>query len=320
MPAISASAPGKIILFGEHAVVYNRPAIAVPVLQVSAHATIVADPLAPPHTVWIEAPMIGLTSRLEDLDPEHPIRVIFRLVMEKLNISHFPSAKVKLTSTIPIASGLGSSSATSVALTRVISTFLGRPFPDEAVNQVAFETEKIHHGHPSGIDNTVTTFARPIYYVKDQPMRWLTVGEPLVLVIGDSGEASSTAAVVSDLRQRWSQAPEAYEPLFDRVGEVAVRAREAIDHGDLAETGRLMSQNHALLQELDVSSNKLDQLVLAAMKAGALGAKMSGGGRGGNMIALAQNENEAVEIAGTLEAAGAVHALVTTVPTSGGKP
>lgn len=299
--------------------VYNRPAIAVPVLQVSARATIVADPLAPPRTVWIEAPLIGLSSRLEDLDPQHPIRVIFRLVMEKLNITHFPSAKVKLTSTIPIASGLGSSSATSVALTRVISAFLGRPFPDEAVNQIAFETEKIHHGHPSGIDNTVTTFARPVYYVKDQPMQWLTVGEPLVLVIGDSGEASSTAAVVSDLRQRWSQNTDAYEKLFDQVGGIVLQAREAIDHGDILVTGRLMNQNHALLQRMEVSSKSLDLLVQAALETGALGAKMSGGGRGGNMIALAENESKSREIAEALETAGAVRTLITTVPISGGE-
>lgn len=318
MPAISASAPGKIILFGEHAVVYYRPAIAVPVLQVNTRVMIVADPQAPPHTVWIDAPQIGMYSKLEDLDPRHPFHLVFRLVMEKLNISQFPSARIKITSSIPIASGMGSSSAASVALTRVISEFLGRPFPDEAVNQVAFETEKIFHGHPSGIDNTVITFARPVFFVKDQPMEWLKVGAPLILVIGDSGEASSTAAMVSDLRQRWSADTARYEQIFNQVEDCTLQARIAIEKGQLSDVGRLMSQNHVLLQEMDVSSDKLDLLVKSAHDAGALGAKMSGGGHGGNMVALAESENQAQVITEALKSAGATNVLITTVPVSGG--
>ena len=314
MPAISASAPGKIILFGEHAVVYHRPAIAVPVLQVHFRAAIFADPLAPAHTVWIDAPDIGLSARLEDLEPEHPIQFIFQQVMKVLNIAAFPSARVSLTSSIPVASGLGSSSASAVALTRVLSTFLGRPFPDDLVNRIAFETEKIHHGHPSGIDNTVITYGKPIFFIKDEPIEWLDLAAPLHLVIADSGHATSTAEVVGDVHRRWTAQPDVYEHWFDEIGECAIQARLAMKTGNVSEVGTWMTRNHELLQQLNVSSDSLDTLVHAALNADALGAKLSGSGRGGNMIALVASEAAASSMAETLASAGAVRTLITTVP------
>src|SRR5659263_470497 len=189
MPAITPPAPVKFILFGEHAVVYSRPAIAVPVLQVKAKTTIVADPLAPPHSVLIDAPVIGLSSSLKDLDPDHPIRFVIQQVMQALDIVELPSVRIRLTSTIPLAAGLGSSSASSVSLARALSTFLGHPLSDESINRIAFESEKIHHGHPSGIDNTVTTYARPIFFIKNQPIEWLEVGLPMIFVISDTGQS-----------------------------------------------------------------------------------------------------------------------------------
>ena len=316
MPAISASAPGKIILFGEHAVVYNRPAIAVPVLQVKAKTTIVADPLAPPHTVWIDAPVIGLSANLQDLEPEHPIRFVIQQVMQALDIVELPSAKIKLTSTIPLAAGLGSSSATAVSLARALSAFLGHPLSDESINRIAFESEKIHHGHPSGIDNTVTTYAKPIFFVKGQPIEWLDVGLPMIFVISDTGQSSQTVSVVADVRRNWTSAPEKYEAWFDEIGQCAFQAKQAIKTGQLDEIGRLMTRNHELLQNLDVSSPELDRLVDAALSAGALGAKLSGGGRGGNSIALARSDEQAQNIADSLKSAGAVSTLITTVPKS----
>lgn len=316
MPAISASAPGKIILFGEHAVVYNRPAIAVPVLQVKAKTTIVADPLAPAHTVWIDAPVIGLSSSLHDLDPEHPIRFVVQQVMQALDIVELPSARIKLTSTIPLAAGLGSSSASAVSLARALSAFLGHPLTDDGINRIAFESEKIHHGHPSGIDNTVTTYAKPIFFIKDQPIEWLEVGLRMIFVISDTGQSSQTGSVVADVRRNWTAAPEKYEAWFDEIGACAFQAKQAIRTGQLDEIGKLMTRNHELLQKLDVSSPELDRLVDAAISAGALGAKLSGGGRGGNSIALAGSEDQAQVIAESLKSAGAVSTLITIVPGS----
>ncbi len=165
----SASAPGKIILFGEHAVVYGRPALAVPVTHVQATATVTANSR---RGIWIEAPNIELTSELSRLPPDHPLAAVVNTTLTALNISHPPACTVYIQSTIPVASGLGSGAAVSVAVLRALSAYLGRPFSDEQVNRLAYEIEKLHHGTPSGVDNTVITFARPVYFVKGKPIEF----------------------------------------------------------------------------------------------------------------------------------------------------
>jgi mevalonate kinase len=305
----SSSAPGKIILFGEHAVVYGRPALAVPVTQVQATATVSENSRG---GVWIEAPNIALSSAITRLEPGHPLVAVINSVFASLGITRPPACTVYLQSTIPVASGLGSGAAVSVAILRALSAFLGQPLSDEQVNRLAFEAEKIHHGTPSGIDNTVVTYSRPVYFVKGQPIKTFRVGASFTLVIGDTGISAPTkesVAAVYKLRQadvpRW-------EKIFDQVGEIVWDARQAIERGDTVTLGALMDANHALLQEMTVSSLELDQLTEAAHKSGALGAKLSGGGRGGNMIALVLKE-KAPGVAEALLAAGAKRTIITTV-------
>jgi mevalonate kinase len=309
MPAISASAPGKIILFGEHAVVFGRSAVAVPVNQVQAKAIITASPDAASK---IEAPGIGLHSKLDKLPAEHPLALAVRIVQEKLGVDHLPAFRMKIVSTIPIAAGLGSGAAVSVAIARAVSTFVGYPLTDEQVSAVAFIVDQTYHGTPSGIDNTVITYASPVMYTRGQPFERLTVAVPFTIVIGNTGIAASTSTVVGDLRRRWIEAPSTFEPRFNRIGAIAREARRLIELGRPEEMGPLMNSNHSLLREIDVSSPELDFLVEAALKAGALGAKMSGGGRGGNMIALVREE-KAESVAMALSEAGAAQTIVTQI-------
>lgn len=309
MTAISASAPGKVILFGEHAVVYGRAAVAVPVNQVQAKAVVSASPGKPSR---IEAPGIGLESEVDALPAEHPLALAVRGVQEKLKLDHLPSFRLKITSTIPIASGLGSGAAVSVAIARAVSAFVGHPLNDAQVSALAFTVDQTYHGTPSGIDNTVITYDSPVMYVRGQPFERLRVAEPFTLVIGDTGVSVPTSGVVSDLRRRWVETPNRYEPLFNRIGAIAREARRLIEVGRPEEMGPLMNSNHSLLCEIDVSSPELDRLVDAAQKAGALGAKMSGGGRGGNMIALVRAD-KAQSVAQALCEAGAAHTIITQV-------
>jgi mevalonate kinase len=312
MTAIAVSAPGKIILFGEHAVVYGRPAIAVPVDQIQAKAVALANPAGSPGDVQIDAPGIGLKTTLGALPPDHPLALPILLVQQAEGISTLPAFRLRITSTIPIASGLGSGAAVSVAIARAVSTFLGRPLPDEQVNQIAYQVDQKYHGTPSGIDNTVITYARPVYFVRGKPFERLKVGQPFWMVIGNSGISTPTGLVVGDLRARWQADPHAYEILFDQVGSIADQARGMIENGLSADLGPLLTQNHALLQKLDVSCPELDHLVEAALSAGALGAKLCGGGRGGNMIALCDEANTG-QVAEALRAAGAADTIITCV-------
>jgi mevalonate kinase len=223
-----------------------------------------------------------------------------------------PSFSLKITSDIPVASGLGSGAAVSVALIRAVAAFLGRPLPDETVNALAFEAEKIYHGTPSGIDNTVITYARPVYFVRGEPIETLSVPTPFTVVIADSGLASPTAQVVGEVRQRWQAARERYDHVFSEIGHIARQARQAIESGHHETLGGLMDANQFWLQEAGVSSPTLDHLIESAHQAGALGAKLSGAGRGGNIIALVTPQS-APAVARALLDASARHTITTTV-------
>lgn len=312
MPAFAASAPGKIILFGEHAVVYGQPAIAVPVTQVKARATVMPNVRGTPGEVAIKALDIGLDEVLDKLPEDDPIRAAVAGLMAILNISTIPACSIKITSTIPVASGLGSGAAVSVALIRALAGFLGRPLADETVSKLAFEVEKIHHGTPSGIDNSVVTYAVPVFFIKAQPLHTIEIREPFTLVIGDTGVSSPTRGTVNDVRLHWQADPARYERMFAEIGRITKNARRAIKRGNITQLGVLMDENQTLLREMGVSSPELDRLVASAKSAGAWGAKLSGGGRGGNMIALTSQENAAV-VSEALRHAGAVNTILTQV-------
>lgn len=315
MPAFSASAPGKIILFGEHAVVYGQPALAVPVQQVRAKAIINAEPRSAPGLVRLRLPDIGVDTTLADLPEEHPLAAVLLKASAALNLQRIPACTIQVTSTIPMAGGMGSSAAVSVAVLRVFSAWLGHPFSDEQVSELAYQVEVIHHGTPSGIDNTVIAYARPVYFVKSKAPQVLQVRQPFTLVIGDTGVQSPTAVAVGEVRRAWEADREHFELLFAAAGAIAESARLAIESGSVDDLGPLMAQNHALLSRMGVSSPELDALVEAANSAGALGAKLSGAGQGGNMIALVRDK-EADRVAAALEAAGARRMIVTEVQVS----
>ena len=312
MPAFTATAPGKIILFGEHAVVYGRPAIAVPVWQIQARAVVSADPLGQPGAVRILAPDVGLDAWLDELDLEHPLKRVITNLLNELQVASLPACSLRISSSIPVAAGLGSGAAVSVATIRALAAFLGHPLKDERVSALAYEVEKLHHGTPSGIDNTVITYATPVYFVKGQPIEILKPGSHFTIVIGDTGISSPTMVAVGDVRQLWLAAPHRYEAIFDSAAEIVRRARVCIENGMLQALGPLMDENQALLEQMSVSSLDLERLVRAARQAGALGAKLSGGGRGGNMIALVHPQR-AEQVANALQEAGAVRTWISTV-------
>jgi mevalonate kinase len=304
------TAPGKIILFGEHAVVYGRPALAAPVTQVQAQVDVSDSPHA---GIRIEAPDIDVHAEMGDFHPRTGSRNrrhapgpdYFHLFLQPGDRGGHPHA-----STIPVArdgSGRGFR-----ALIRALSAHLGSPLTDEQVSAIAYEVEKIHHGRPSGIDNTVVTYAQPVYFVRGLPAETFSVRTPFTLVIGDTGLPAPTRESVGDVRRLWDADQARWEKVFDEIGQIAQEARHRIESGAWMDLGDLMDTNHALLQELTVSNQELERLVLAARRAGALGAKLSGGGRGGNMIALVAPE-VAGKVAATLKDAGAVRTIVTTV-------
>ncbi len=309
-----ATAPGKIILFGEHAVVYGRPAIAIPLSQL--RATAVVAPATQPG-IRLIAPDLGQDVLLSDAPPDDPIAAVIREVQTAVHLPTLPDMTITVSSQIPIASGLGSGAAITAAVVRALAEFLGVAHlaTPEWVSALTYEVEKIHHGTPSGIDNTVVAYEMPVYFVRQQPHNHIepfTVARPIHLLVADTGVRSSTKIAVGDVRHHWQENQAKFEALFDGCGRIAAVARTAIETGDVAALGPLMVENHALLQEMTVSSPELDCLVTAAMQARASGAKLSGAGRGGNMIALVTPET-ATAVRQSLLTAGAKNVLATTL-------
>jgi mevalonate kinase len=304
----TATAPGKIILTGEHAVVYGRPAIAVPVWQVQATAVIGDAPTGKGCT--ISAPDVGLHLRLAESTDEQPLVLVTRLALRQLGVQPNPDWQISVHSTIPIASGLGSGAALSAALVRAIYRHLDQPIDPAQVSALVYESERHYHGTPSGIDNTVIAYGQPVWFVKGESPQVFMPRRSFTLVIANSGIRAPTKAAVGDVRRAWQADPAHYEALFDQIGALVYATRQAIMQADWPRLGQLFDQNQALLAQLGVSSPALEKLIGAARTAGALGAKLSGGGRGGNIIALAEADTQAA-IQQALLAAGA-QAVITT--------
>lgn len=305
-----ATAPGKIILAGEHSVVYGRPAVAVPVWEATAQATI--TPIPPGSGCVIAAHDLGRTLSLAEAPDDDPLALIVRKALSHVDCAIEPNWEIGITSTIPIASGLGSGAAVSAAIIRAICSHVDFPIQDADVSQLVYESERLHHGTPSGIDNTVIAYGLPVWYVKGQSPALFKRAKPLTLMIGDSGVVAPTKESVGAVRKGWQKNPHRYEAIFDQISTLVSDARDCIESGELALLGSIFDQNHELLRELDVSHPTLDALVDAARSNGAMGAKLSGGGRGGNMIALVRAGDEP-NVEQALLRAGAKSVLVTIV-------
>ncbi len=307
-----ASAPGKVILFGEHAVVYGRPAIAVPVDQV--RATAVVERGSEGQGIQICAPDLGVSHRLGDVltpdQPAYPLQVTVQNMLRWLGRAAGQDLAVTVSSTVPIASGMGSGAAVATAVIRALAEFFDTPIDLPELSALVFETEIVHHGTPSGIDNSVITYNQPVYFVRGSPVEVLRVRRPILLAIADTGVPSPTRLAVANVRSAWEADRQRYEGWFDRIGAIAAMARRAMETGQVSTLGGLMNQNQELLRLIGVSSPELETLISAALRAGAIGAKLCGAGRGGNMIALV-NDESASWVASRLEEAGAVRVMVT---------
>lgn len=311
MKTITSSASAKVILFGEHAVVYGKPALAMPISSLRSYVSITEHK---DQALRIIAEDLQETYSIRTIEPtetnESGLVKIVKYTLNELAYTQPPKININIHSEIPIASGLGSGASISTAIARTLSTYTDRVISDERLNQLVYEVEKLYHGSPSGIDNTVIVYERPVFFQQGQPLQPLHILRPLYFIIANTGIPAPTREAVNDVRQLVLNTPEKTNMILERIGEISMQARQELMEGDEESLGRLMQENHNLLRRLTVSSVQLDTLVDAAIHAGAYGSKMSGGGRGGNMIALVdESRREAVEQA--LYAAGAKRVIGT---------
>jgi mevalonate kinase len=309
---ITASAPGKVILFGEHAVVFGMPAIAAPLEDLRATAVISPLPEGAHNDILIEAPAIGYSQWLHEATPNDPLPLIVQEFLTSVGIEKFDPLHLVVKSSIPSSAGLGSGAAVSAAVIKALVRFFDKPTSASEISRIIYQAEKIHHGTPSGIDNTVVAHDRVVFFIRDQEPEFLNLHSPLWIVLGDTGERTPTATAVSQVRRAWKEDPSHFEDLFQSIGTISRQARIAMIDGDHEILGILMNENQSKLEELGVSSTRLEKLNGAARHANASGAKLSGGGMGGFVIALTNEENvDAVRH--SLSDAGATATFVSTI-------
>lgn len=214
-----------------------------------------------------------------------------------------------------MAAGLGSSAATSTAVAQALARFFQQELSVEQLSTLVFDVEKLQHGTPSGIDNTVITHEKPIFFCKGQKPEILKLAQPISFILADSGKRSSTRDTVRAVRRRYKKYPNEYHACFEEMGTIALTARDALANGENDLLGDLMHRNHVLLQKIGVSSPSLERLVEAALHAGVAGAKLSGAGIGGYIIAHV-NPGESDQVVSALRAAGAKSITITELTTS----
>lgn len=294
---VVASAPAKVILFGEHFVVYGEPAIVL-AIDKRAYAKVESRN---DKRLYLHSVNLNLTGYFENgtFKIEHgngkEARMKFepvRLAVEKvLDIcGENVGLNIEINSTVPVAAGLGSSAAVVAAVTAAVGTFLNVKVSKEDVFRITYDAEKIVHGTPSGIDPAISTFGGALLFQMGTGFKSLDVKMDIPLIIGETGVERLTRVQVEKVRGVKEKYPQIVAPIMLAAREIVLRAMDAIKEKDLDALGDLMNINHALLYGVGVSDESLEWLINAARKAGALGAKLTGAGGGGCMIALANNE------------------------------
>ncbi len=280
-----ASAPGKTILFGEHFVVRGEPAVAVAVgLRARVEAEIGGD------AVVVESKNLGLRESFPlhggGEGPLYPVAVAAREGLRAANAD--TGVRVVVDSQIPPAAGMGSSAAVAVATVAAVAAAAGAEVEAEEVSRLAYRAEEVVHGKPSGIDNTVSAMGGAILYVKGEGARRLDIDfSPVELVLADTGIPRNTGAMVRRVLSLAERHPEVFSAIYRAAGLLARRAAELMEAGEFEAVGELMNVNHGLLSSIGVSRYEIERLVYAARRHGAFGAKLTGAGGGGFIVALA---------------------------------
>jgi mevalonate kinase len=293
---------GKVILFGEHFVVHGVPGI-VSAIDSTTDATV--------RKTGSEIVIKDERKTAKGYSQEKKLQQLESIdrMLKKMGIGEERALEIWIGGTLPGFSGLGASAASSVAIARAIAETLDMQLADEQINEIAYEGEKAYAGTPSGIDNTAATYGGLLWFQKSlannsNVVELLHIREPIDIIIGSTGIVANTKAMVEGVIDRKLKNPEKYGALFKRAEEIAVAGRKALLDFDLEKVGELMNENHELLQQIEVSHDKLDFLVAIARKKGAYGAKLTGGGGGGCMTAITPGKNLQTEVANAIKKEG----------------
>lgn len=288
----TASAPAKVILLGEHFVVYGKPAI---VVAIDKRAYVTAEPRTD-RSVYIRSNDLNISGYFCDgkfqverggSEAERKLKPVETIVRRLTDLSGRKlGVSVEITSAIPVEAGLGSSAAVSVASAAAISQLLNLDLSKDEIFRLAYDAERLIHGTPSGIDPAISAYGGILQYIRDRGITHLNVSADLQFVIGNTGMARSTGRLVALVRQLKERYPSIMNFILEAGERTVDEAIRALESGALTTVGNLMDVDQGLLSAVGVSNEALERLIYAARKAGAYGAKLTGAGGGGCIIAL----------------------------------
>ncbi|MEW5937729.1 MAG: mevalonate kinase [Candidatus Thermoplasmatota archaeon] len=290
---------GKVILFNEHFVVHGIPSL------VSAISSATTAKVEPYH---------GSGWKMEDKRPETIGYKKEKLAQQRDSVERMLRAagvdakktpiKIVLGGDLVAASGVGASAASCAAIARALSGHFNLHLTEERINELAYEGEKAYHGTPSGVDNTAATYGGLIWFVRKgggNEIERIRMKKPVEIVMGNTGIVTDTKAAVAGVKERMGKEPGRYRRIFNDAEALVHEARRAIESYDLHRVGGYMDRNHEMLRNIGVSCKELEFLVELAREHGALGAKLTGGGLGGYMVALTPGKELQERVARAIE-------------------
>lgn len=282
-------AHSKMILTGDHVVVHGKPAIAIPFpLHIKTYIYRTNE------EITLETQMFK--GSLHEV-PEK-LRGIQQLIIETLSYmkQHPAGIHIVIKSDIPIGQGLGSSAAAGVSVVRALYKAYDQELCDDRLKELVNKAEIYAHGKPSGIDMTTVISQQPVYYEIGKKTKYIELGGTFTFLVGDTGNPGDTKTAVANVRKRMEESEEEIHTIMDSIESIVFHCKEALLSGEQDLLGKIIYENHQYLEQLGVSDEQLNHLVQTAMNNGALGAKLTGGGLGGCMIALVKDYSDGIRI------------------------
>lgn len=292
MREVKVKAPGKAILFGEHAVVYGYPAIAM-AISVNSKC-IISESNNASLKINLENYNLSFEGRdVESLALKFPTKnkqlmKCLQLFNDRYGIK-FKNLEISVSSKLFSSAGLGSSASIAVSLSQAINTFYGLELSKSEINELAYAQEKIVHGSPSGIDNNICTYGNAIYF-QGGDFEFIEVPEDLLLLISYTNIEHDTKEAINRIKKLKETEPEKTTEYLECIGDLTEQAQIELNKGNIQAIGELMNLNQKYLSKLKVSNNTIERIVEISRGNGALGAKLTGAGLGGCVITLGTRE------------------------------
>lgn len=295
----TGNAHSKLILVGEHAVVHGQPAIAIPFPLIGVESSVEEID----GDIYLESTLYS--GKLKDA-PESLFGVVNTIehTLDMLGLPH-KNLLIHVESTIPPGKGLGSSASVAIAIIKSLFTYADQPYNDQKLLYLANIAETHAHGSPSGIDPLTVNAKSPVWFKKEETIDYIEPNGEFYFVVADSGREADTKTAIDAVSELFKKAPDTIQATMDRLGDITHQVRDALEASSKQVLGYLLNEAQKELVSLGVSDTGLNKLIQLALDEGALGAKLTGGGHGGCIIALAKNELHSKQITERLKNSGA---------------